>query len=82
MTSMSSMPSQDTNTVEPTADQSHTLILLDEPDANGEKFEKELVKTGVTCSGQRLADLIPEARFVSPTSKRRRSSGFSRAVTT
>lgn len=38
--------------------------------------------TGVTSSGCKLTELLPGARFVFPTSKRRRSSAFRRSMLT
>ncbi|KAF7544931.1 hypothetical protein G7Z17_g9566 [Cylindrodendrum hubeiense] len=68
--------------VEPQAAHSHTLILLHGLGSNGEKFGRELLDTGVTSSGCKLTKLLPGARFVFPTSKRRRSSAFRRSMLT
>ncbi|KAH6973663.1 acyl-protein thioesterase [Ilyonectria sp. MPI-CAGE-AT-0026] len=68
--------------VEPQAPHTHTLILLHGLGSNGEKFGTELLDTGVTSSGCKLTELLPGARFVFPTSKRRRSSTFRRSMLT
>ncbi|KAI1259435.1 acyl-protein thioesterase [Xylariaceae sp. FL1019] len=56
----------------------HTIILLHGFSSNGEKFGKELLETGITSSGKTFQDLLPGARFVFPTAKRRRSTAFGR----
>ncbi|CAK7271092.1 hypothetical protein SEPCBS119000_004423 [Sporothrix epigloea] len=68
--------------VEPKECHSHTLILLHGLGSNGTKFGTELLDTGVTSSGQKLTELLPGARFVFPTSKRRRSTAFGRSMIT
>ncbi|OAQ60381.1 acyl-protein thioesterase [Pochonia chlamydosporia 170] len=68
--------------VNPTAPHTYTLILLHGLGSNGEKFGAELLQTGVSSSGHKLTALFPGARFVFPTSKRRRSSAFGRSVLT
>ena len=68
--------------VEPRAPHSHTLILLHGLGSNGTKFGTELLETGLTSSGQKLTELLPGARFVFPTSKRRRSTAFGRSMLT
>ncbi|KAG8412955.1 hypothetical protein J3458_013378 [Metarhizium acridum] len=68
--------------VEPLGPHSHTLILLHGLGSNGEKFGTELLETGLTSSGHKLTDLLPGARFVFPTSKRRRSTAFGRSMLT
>ncbi|PNP75958.1 hypothetical protein FNYG_10818 [Fusarium nygamai] len=68
--------------VEPRESHSHTLILLHGLGSNGTKFGTELLDTGVTSSGQKLTELLPGARFVFPTSKRRRSTAFGRSMLT
>ncbi|GAB0139377.1 hypothetical protein EsHS_00000031 [Epichloe bromicola] len=62
--------------------QYHTLILLHGLGSNGKKFGTELLETGLTSSGHRLTELLPGARFVFPTSKRRRSTAFGRSMLT
>ncbi|KAI8944529.1 phospholipase/carboxylesterase [Xylaria longipes] len=64
--------------VEPAARHTHTIILLHGLSSNGEKFGKEFLETGRTKSGKTLPELLPGARFVFPTAKRRRSSAFGR----
>ncbi|KAI1383884.1 phospholipase/carboxylesterase [Hypoxylon trugodes] len=68
--------------VEPTTTHSHTIILLHGISSNGEKFGKELLETGKTANGRTLLQLLPGARFIFPTAKRRRSSAFKRSVIT
>ncbi|TGJ88223.1 hypothetical protein E0Z10_g542 [Xylaria hypoxylon] len=69
---------QSTYIVEPTTKHSHTIILLHGLSSNGEKFGKELLETGKTSAGKTFPDLLPGARFIFPTAKRRRSSAFGR----
>ncbi|KAI1166121.1 phospholipase/carboxylesterase [Nemania serpens] len=64
--------------VEPTTAHTHTIILLYGLSSNGKKFGQELLETGKTKSGKTLSELLPGARFVFPTAKRRRSSAFGR----
>ncbi|KAI8949769.1 phospholipase/carboxylesterase [Xylaria longipes] len=71
-------PDQSTYIVEPTANHSHTIILLHGLSSNGQKFGQELLETGKTSAGETLPDLLPGARFIFPTAKRRRSSAFGR----
>lgn len=71
-------PNLSTYIVEPIAKHSHTIILLHGLSSNGEKFGKEFLETGTTSAGKALPDLLPGARFVFPTAKRRRSSAFGR----
>ncbi|KAJ2987009.1 hypothetical protein NUW58_g4744 [Xylaria curta] len=71
-------PDQSTYIVEPTAKHSHTIILLHGLSSNGQKFGQELLETGKTSAGKTLPDLLPGARFIFPTAKRRRSSAFGR----
>lgn len=68
--------------VEPSSRHTHSLILLHGLGSNGEKFGNELLQTGVCSDGKRLTDILPGARFIFPTSKRRRSSAFGRAMLT
>lgn len=68
--------------VEPKEPHSHTLILLHGLGSNGTKFGTELLGTGVASSGKKLTDMLPGARFVFPTSKRRRSTAFGRSMIT
>ncbi|KAI0100535.1 phospholipase/carboxylesterase [Nemania sp. FL0031] len=71
-------PDQSTYIVEPTAEHSHTIILLHGLSSNGQKFGQELLATGKTSAGKTLTELLPGARFIFPTAKRRRSSAFGR----
>ncbi|KAM3452788.1 hypothetical protein MY5147_006761 [Beauveria neobassiana] len=68
--------------VPPTAGHTHTILLLHGLGSTGERFGRELLDTAVTSSGKRLTDLLPHARFVFPTSKRRRSTAFGRSMLT
>jgi predicted esterase len=68
--------------VEPTQPHAYTFILLHGLGSNGHKFGSELLDTGLTSDGRRLPELLPGARFVFPTARRRRSSAFGRAVLT
>ncbi|KAI0141779.1 phospholipase/carboxylesterase [Xylariaceae sp. FL1272] len=77
-TEQPAQPNESTYTVEPTAKHTHTLILLHGLSSNGEKFGKEFLETGTTSTGKTLRDLLPGARFIFPTAKRRRSSAFGR----
>ncbi|KAI1163060.1 phospholipase/carboxylesterase [Nemania serpens] len=70
--------SQTTYIVEPRTKHSHTFILLHGLSSNGEKFGKELLETGTTSAGKTIPELLPGARFIFPTAKRRRSSAFGR----
>jgi len=68
--------------VEPTAVHTGTFILLHGLGSNGEKFGKELLVTGKTSGGLTLPRLFPSAKFIFPTSKRRRSTAFGRSILT
>ncbi|OTA60286.1 acyl-protein thioesterase [Hypoxylon sp. EC38] len=68
--------------VEPTSQHTHSFILLHGLGSNGHQFGQELLETGVCSDGKKLTELFPGARFIFPTSKRRRSSAFSRAKLT
>ncbi|RSL83313.1 hypothetical protein CDV31_016846 [Fusarium ambrosium] len=65
--------------VEPSSCHTHSVILLHGLGSNGEKFGKELLETGVSSNGKKLTEVLSGARFIFPTSKRRRSSAFHRA---
>ncbi|KAI0542877.1 phospholipase/carboxylesterase [Xylaria digitata] len=69
---------QATYIVESTSKHSHTIIFLHGLSSNGEKFGREFLETGKTSAGKTLLDLLPGARFIFPTAKRRRSSAFGR----
>ncbi|RYP79238.1 hypothetical protein DL769_003061 [Monosporascus sp. CRB-8-3] len=60
----------------------YSLILLHGLGSNGEKFGRELLETGITSDGLTLKQLLPNAKFIFPTSRRRRSSAFGRSVLT
>ncbi|EFX04479.1 phospholipase/carboxylesterase [Grosmannia clavigera kw1407] len=67
--------------VEPvTMPHTHTLILLHGLGSNGEKFGRELLETGIASDGTTLAQILPHAKFVFPTSRWRRSSAFGRSM--
>lgn len=66
--------------IEPTAQHMHSLILLHGLGSNGEKFGKELIESGVSSNGKRLVDIFPGAKFIFPTSRKRRSTAFGRAM--
>ncbi|KAF5000639.1 hypothetical protein FDECE_11176 [Fusarium decemcellulare] len=68
--------------VEPREPHTYTFILLHGLGSNGEKFGAEFLDTGLTSSGRKLTELFPGARFVFPTSKRRRSTAFGRSMLT
>lgn len=68
--------------VDPTSTHTHSLILLHGLGSNGEKFGRELLETGATSDGSTLTQLLPNARFIFPTSRRRRSTAFGRSVLT
>lgn len=68
--------------VEPASGHTHSFILLHGLGSNGAKFGRELLETGVSSNGKRLNEIFPGARFIFPTSKRRRSSAFGRAKLT
>ncbi|KAM3446247.1 hypothetical protein MY3296_009846 [Beauveria thailandica] len=68
--------------VPPTAAHTHTILLLHGLGSTGERFGRELLDTAMTSSGKSLTDLLPHARFVFPTSKRRRSTAFGRSMLT
>lgn len=69
-------------TVEPLSQHKHTIILLHGLGSNGLEFGKGLLETGVTSEGNTLARTFPQARFIFPTAKRRRSSAFGRVKLT
>ena len=68
--------------VEPSSLHTQTFLLLHGLGSNGEKFGKELLETGITSGGKSLLQEYPGAKFIFPTSKRRRSSAFGRAMLT
>ena len=68
--------------VQPKATHTHTFLLLHGLGSTGERFGEELLRTGVTASGRSLQDIFPGAKFVFPTSRKRRSSAFNRSILT
>ena len=66
--------------IEPTAQHTHSFILLHGLGSNGENFGKELVDTAICTDGNKLVDIFPGARFIFPTSKKQRSTTFGRAM--
>lgn len=64
--------------VEPSSVHVHSVILLHGLGSNGTKFGTELLETGIRSDGASLRQLLPSARFIFPTAKRRRSSAFRR----
>lgn len=64
--------------VEPSSTHIHSVILLHGLGSNGTKFGTELLETGVRSDGLSLTQLLPGARFIFPTARRRRSSAFRR----
>ncbi|EPE10200.1 acyl-protein thioesterase [Ophiostoma piceae UAMH 11346] len=68
--------------IEPTAHHTHTFILLHGLGSNGEKFGRELQETGIGSDGFGLPSRFPGAKFIFPTSRRRRSTAFRRSMLT
>lgn len=68
--------------VAPSTAHTHTILLLHGLGSNGQKFGTELLETGIASSGRNLTAVLPYARFVFPTSKRRRSKAFGRSMLT
>ncbi|KIH94166.1 phospholipase/carboxylesterase [Sporothrix brasiliensis 5110] len=68
--------------IEPTAPHTHTFILLHGLGSNGEKFGRELLETGIGSDGLDLPSRFPGAKFIFPTSRRRRSTAFRRSMLT
>ncbi|KAI1772967.1 acyl-protein thioesterase [Hypoxylon cercidicola] len=64
--------------IEPTTSHTYSLILLHGLGSSGEKFGKELIESGVCSDGKRLVDVLPGARFIFPTSKKRRATALNR----
>lgn len=65
--------------VGPTATHTHSVILLHGLGSSGERFGSEFLETAIRSDSKKLKDLLPGARFIFPTAKRRRSSAFRRA---
>ncbi|RDA96191.1 hypothetical protein CP533_1617 [Ophiocordyceps camponoti-saundersi (nom. inval.)] len=57
--------------VNPTAEHTHTVILLHDVGSNGSMFGQDLLRLGRTSSGKTLDWLFPGVRFVFPTALRR-----------
>ncbi|KAJ1323187.1 lysophospholipase II [Microdochium nivale] len=68
--------------VEPTTVHTQSIILLHGLGDNGRNFGTLLLQSGVTSAGYTLLQLLPSARFIFPSAKRRRSSAFKRAMLT
>ncbi|CAH0043728.1 unnamed protein product [Clonostachys solani] len=68
--------------IEPLSAHAHSLILMHGLGSNGKEFGSELLKTGLSSDGRSLPQLLPGARFIFPTAKRRRSRAFSRSKLT
>jgi predicted esterase len=66
--------------VAPKSEHTHTAILLHGLGSNGETFGRDLLRSGVSSSGQSLTDSFPGMRFIFPTARKRRSSAFKRAT--
>ncbi|KAI9709072.1 MAG: hypothetical protein M1820_003518 [Bogoriella megaspora] len=67
---------------EPTKLHTHTFILLHGLGSNGEKFGQELLNTAMTSGGARLQSLLPHAKFIFPSARKRRSSAFNHSLLT
>ena len=68
--------------VQPTSVHIQSVILLHGLGSNGEKFGTELLETSITSNGLSLPQLLPGAKFIFPTSRRRRSTAFGRSMLT
>lgn len=68
--------------IEPFSTHTHSVIFLHGLGSNGQKFGAELLETALQSDGKGLKELLPGARFIFPTAKRRRSSAFSRSKLT
>lgn len=66
--------------VQSISEHTHTAIFLHGLGSNGEAFGRELLRSGISSSGQSLTDSFPSMRFIFPTSRKRRSSAFKRAT--
>ncbi|KAI1636467.1 acyl-protein thioesterase [Biscogniauxia mediterranea] len=66
--------------IEPVSQHKYSLILLHGLNSSGERFGKEFIESSVCFNGKRLVDILPGARFIFPTSKKRRSAAFRRAM--
>jgi predicted esterase len=77
-----SKPSLEVYTVEPKSTHTHSVIFLHGLGSNGERFGSEFLSTGHNSDGRSLAQLLPGAKFIFPTSAKRRSSAFHRTFLT
>ncbi len=68
--------------VHPASRHTHSLVLLHGLGSNGEKFDWEPLETGATLDGSTLTQLLSGARFVFPTTRRRRSTAVGRSMLT
>lgn len=68
--------------VGPKSSHTHSVIFLHGLGSNGEKFGSEFLTTGLDSSGRSLAQILPGAKFIFPTSAKRRSSAFRRTFLT
>ena len=68
--------------VESSLPHTHSIILLHGLGSNGEAFGKEFLDKAISSNSEKLLDIFPGAKFIFPTSKRRRSSAFRRSVLT
>jgi predicted esterase len=68
--------------VEPTAAHTYSVVFLHGLGSNGEKLGSEFLLTGLDSSRRSLAQLLPGAKFIFPTSATRRSSAFRRTSLT
>lgn len=59
-----------------------SVILLYGLGNNGQAFGKELLTTGHCSNGQTLAEALPDAKFIFPTSRWRRPTVLKRALVT
>lgn len=68
--------------IEPKSAHTHSVVFLHGMGSNGEKFGSEFLSTGLDSNGCSLAQLLPGAKFIFPTSAKRRSSAFRRTLLT
>ncbi|KAG4431278.1 hypothetical protein IFR05_013244 [Cadophora sp. M221] len=66
--------------VQPTSTHTHTFILLHGLGSNGEKFGAEFLESSISSNGTKFTEIFPGAKFIFPTSKKRRSSAYRRAT--
>jgi predicted esterase len=75
-----SAATQEPFVVQPTSAHTHTFILLHGLGSNGEKFGVELLESGISHTGAKITEILPGAKFIFPTSQKRRSSAYRRAT--